>query len=184
MLATYWNLCLIHSYYFPWNQISSSTMGNHSGGSVPLGGWNMWLSSCNLHSVMSILKGYDLDLLYKLLCDILSGESFFPYCLSPIWTCCRHGIIIRTGIACQKIPCYMRDSACRWFIVENANIFRIYVEHFWIFPRERNCRILIGLCKEVLMNHPIMLLDRDNKGKLVPASFSYFLELLWEKNEF
>ena len=34
------------------------------------------------------------------------------------------------------------------------------------------------------MNHPIMFLDRDNKGKLVPASFSYFLELLLEKNKF
>ena len=29
-----------------------------------------------------------------------------------------------------------------------------------------------------------MFLDRDNKAKLVPASFSYFSELLWEKNEF
>ena len=24
--------------------------------------------------------------------------------------------IIRTGITCKKIPCYMHDSACRWFI--------------------------------------------------------------------
>ena len=70
----------------------------------------------------------------------------------------------------------MRDSACRWFIVENAKIFRSYVKHFLIFPRERNCKILIGLCKEVLMNHPIMFLDRNNKRQLVPASFSYFLE--------
>ena len=93
-------------------------------------------------------------------------------CVTNLFSHCR------TGITCKKIPCYMRDSACRWFIVENANIFRSYVKHFCIFPRERNCRILIGLCKEVFMNHPIMFLDRDNKGKLVPASFSYFLELL------
>ena len=72
----------------------------------------------------------------------------------------------------------MRDSACRWFIVENAKIFRSYVKHFLILPRERSSRILIGLCKEVFMNHPIMFLDQDNKGKLVSASFSYFLELL------
>ena len=26
------------------------------------------------------------------------------------------------------------------------------------------------------MNHPIIFLDRDNKTKLVPASFSFFLE--------
>ena len=72
----------------------------------------------------------------------------------------------------------MRDSACRWFIFENAKIFRFYVKHFKIFPRERNCRILIDLCKEVSMNHPIMFLDRGNKGKLLPACSSYFLELL------
>ena len=35
------------------------------------------------------------------------------------------------------------------------------------------------------MNHPIMFLDRDIKwSKLVPASFSYFLKLLWEKTKF
>ena len=34
------------------------------------------------------------------------------------------------------------------------------------------------------MNDPIMFLERDNKTKLVPASFSYFLELLWEKTDF
>ena len=61
----------------------------------------------------------------------------------------------------------MRDSACRWFIVENAKTFPSYVTHFLIFPRERNCRILIGLSREVFMNYPIMFLDRDNKGKLL-----------------
>ena len=34
-----------------------------------------------------------------------------------------HGTIIRTGITCKKISCYMRDSACRWFIVKKAKIF-------------------------------------------------------------
>ena len=78
----------------------------------------------------------------------------------------------------------MHDSACRWLIAKNAKIFRNYVKYFRVFPRERNCRILIGLCKEVFLNHPIMFLDRDNKMKLVPASFSYILELLLEKNKF
>ena len=40
----------------------------------------------------------------------------------------KHETIIRTGITCKKIPCYMRDSACRWFIVENAKVFRSYVK--------------------------------------------------------
>ena len=31
------------------------------------------------------------------------------------------------------------------------------------------------------MNHPILFVDRDNKTKLVPASFSCFLELSSEK---
>ena len=95
-----------------------------------------------------------------------------------------HGTIIRTGITCKNISCYMRNSACRWFIVENVKIFRSFVKHFLIFPREGNCRILIGLWKWIFMNHPIMFLDRDNKTKLVPVSFSYSLELLWEKNIF
>ena len=43
---------------------------------------------------------------------------------------CKHGIIIRTRITCKKIPCYMRDSACRWFIVKKPKIFQSYVKHF------------------------------------------------------
>ena len=87
-----------------------------------------------------------------------------------------HETIIRTGITCNKIFCYMHDSASRWLIVENAKIFRSYVKICWIFPRERNCRILIGLCKQVFMNQPLMLLYPDNKTKLVPASLSSFYE--------
>ena len=41
----------------------------------------------------------------------------------------------------------MRDSACRWVNVENAKKFLKLCEKILIFLRERNCRILIGLCK-------------------------------------
>ena len=34
-----------------------------------------------------------------------------------------HGTIIRTGITCKTIRCYIRDPACRWLIVKNAKIF-------------------------------------------------------------
>ena len=34
------------------------------------------------------------------------------------------------------------------------------------------------------MNHPIIFLDQDSKTKLVPDSFSCFLELICEKNKF
>ena len=40
------------------------------------------------------------------------------------------GTIIQKGITSKKIACYMRNSACRWFIVENAKIFRRYVKVF------------------------------------------------------
>ena len=35
----------------------------------------------------------------------------------------NHGTIIRTGITCKKVPCYMRASTCRWFIVKKAKIY-------------------------------------------------------------
>ena len=38
----------------------------------------------------------------------------------------NHETIIRTGITCNKIFCYKRDSACRWLIVENAKIFQSF----------------------------------------------------------
>ena len=42
----------------------------------------------------------------------------------------EHETIIRTGITCKKTPCYMCDSACRWFIVKKVEVFRSYVKHF------------------------------------------------------
>ena len=44
----------------------------------------------------------------------LNPESYLKFC---------HGTIIRTGITCKKIPCFMGDLACRWFIVKKAKIF-------------------------------------------------------------
>ena len=58
-----------------------------------------------------------------------------------------HGTKIRAETTYKKIRCYMGDSSCRWLIVENAKTFRSYVKIFLIFPRERNWRILIGLCE-------------------------------------
>ena len=56
----------------------------------------------------------------------LSGSSIRNLGLGPFFYSYYHfdhGTIIRTGITCEKIPCYMRDSACRWFIVKKAKIF-------------------------------------------------------------
>ena len=76
---------------------------------------------------------------------------------------------------------YMRDSACRRLIIENIKIFRSYVEHFWIFPHEE--LVWSGMVYANKLKYPIMFLYRNNKTKLVAVSFSYFLELLWEKKQ-
>ena len=39
----------------------------------------------------------------------------------------NHRTLIRKWITCKKSPCYMRDSACRWFIVKRAKLFWSYV---------------------------------------------------------
>ena len=70
-----------------------------------------------------------------------------------------HETIIRAGITCKKILCYMHDSACRWFIVQKAKIFWSYVKHFWILTGVRKRRILIGLCKQAFFNCPTIFLD-------------------------
>ena len=91
-----------------------------------------------------------------------------------------YGTITLTKKTCKKSPCYMRKSACKWRIVKKAKIFSSYVKHFWILAGVRNCRFLIGLCKQVFMKHLMIFPDRDNNTKLVPASFSYFLDFSWK----
>ena len=59
-----------------------------------------------------------------------TSRYYLKKTVSKVYYYSKHESIIRTGITCKKIPCYMRDSACRWFIVENAKIFRSYVKNF------------------------------------------------------
>ena len=35
----------------------------------------------------------------------------------------EHGAIIRRGVTCKKVHCYMRDSTCSCSIVEKGMIF-------------------------------------------------------------
>ena len=56
----------------------------------------------------------------------------------------NHGTIIRTVTICKKIPCYIRDSACKWFIVKKAKLFWGHVKHILIYEGVRKCRILTG----------------------------------------
>ena len=54
-----------------------------------------------------------------------------------LWSFSNHRTIIRTGIACKKIPCHMRNSACRWLIVKKAKIY-IYIFLSWVFFHEHS----------------------------------------------
>ena len=56
----------------------------------------------------------------------------------------NHGTIIRTVTICKKIPCYIRDSACKCFIVKKAKLFWGHVKHILIYEGVRKCRILTG----------------------------------------
>ena len=42
----------------------------------------------------------------------------------------KHGTRTQTRITCKKISCYMFDSVCKWFIVENVKTFQSYANHF------------------------------------------------------
>ena len=75
---------------------------------------------------------------------------------------------------------YARGSTRTWRIVKNTKIFWSYVKHFPILVGIWNWRILIGLCKYIFINPPIIFLNWDNKVKLVPASFSCFINLSWK----
>ena len=82
--------------------------------------------------------------------------------------------MLQTGIGCMKIPCYMGNAGCRWFIVKKAKIFWSYVKHFLFLAVLRKCRILIGICESAFFNSPTIFLDWHDKTKLVSASLSCF----------
>ena len=46
-----------------------------------------------------------------------------------------HGTIIRIRITCKKIPCYIRNSGCRWFILKKLKCFEVTLSIFE-FSRE------------------------------------------------
>ena len=72
-----------------------------------------------------------------LLCARESLQAFLPrYVRVASHAVLIHGTIIGTGITCNKTSCYMRDSACRWLIVENTKIFYVnkVMLKFFEFP--------------------------------------------------
>ena len=41
-----------------------------------------------------------------------------------------HGTIIQKGITCEKIPCYMRDSACSDLLLKMLKYFEVMLNIF------------------------------------------------------
>ena len=78
----------------------------------------------------------------------------------------NHGTIIGTGITCRKIPCYIRNSASRWFIVKKAKLFWSYLKHFWILAGVKKRRILIGLCTSLVLENFIVFYLRKIQFKM------------------
>ena len=74
---------------------------------------------CNI--IYRLLGQFQNKAAFKMVVSTL--RYFFIYLCIYLSILFMHGTIIRTGITCKKIPCYMRDSTCRWFIVKKAKIF-------------------------------------------------------------
>ena len=89
--------------------------------------------------------------------------------------------ITQRGIACMKIPCYICDSACSWFIAKIAKIVSSYVKHFWNLSSVGKCRILIGLCRKAFLNCPTIFFHRHNKLSYYQILFLTFKTLMKKK---
>ena len=61
----------------------------------------------------------------------------------------------------KKTPCYMHDSAWRWFIVKKAKMFWSYVKHFWILAgvRKKNVEFWMVCVDKLFLNCPTIFLD-------------------------
>ena len=106
--------------------------------------WRMYLSFPLIHSKTGTFRAH-FGWFAKMFITFLKYVSLV-WLLLPLLIVFM-GNIIRTGITCKKISCYLHESAYTWFNVKKVKIFWIYVKHFWVLPIVRKCRILIGLCK-------------------------------------
>ena len=58
--------------------------------------------------------------------SVISNHTYRILILGSEIGVLSHGTILQTGITCKKIPCYMHNSACRWFIVKKPKIAQPY----------------------------------------------------------
>ena len=47
----------------------------------------------------------------------------------------KHRRIIRAGMTCKNIPCYIHESACRWFIIKLLIYFKVMLKNIFEFYR-------------------------------------------------
>ena len=66
-----------------------------------------------------------------------------------------HGTIMRTRIAFNEIPCYMHDSACKWFIEKKLKYFEVtwnIFEFSWVWENAESCKITLQISLFELSN--------------------------------
>ena len=73
-----------------------------------------------------------------------SGHSLIASMIAPqeVQPKIHHGTIIRKGIPCKKIPCYMRKLACRWFIVKKLKYFEVMLNIFEFLRVRENVKFV------------------------------------------
>ena len=118
--------------------LSPKTGFNPLKGTVPI----IW-KPCNSFAIQINNRIYVIEILKKAATTLnpLNIADMTPKQYSFILVFSRskrvyYGTIIPAGITWNKMWCYMLYSACRWLTVENAKMFRSYIKHFWVFPRE------------------------------------------------
>ena len=91
----------------------------------------------------------------------------------------KHENIIQAGIACKKILCYMRDSACRWFIVKKAKIFWSYVKVGLSPSKKKNVICFIERSLKMMKNAFYFIL----KAVFVLKIVKFFVMTFWSSRE-
>ena len=97
----------------------------------------------------------------------INCSKYVLFCGIPMFF---HGTIIRTGITCKKLPCYILVGD---LLLKKLNYFKVMLNIFE-FSRVWENVVLISLSKSAFSNCSAIFLDERNKRKLVLASFSCF----------
>ena len=74
----------------------------------------------------------------------------------------------------------MRESTCKWCIIENAKIFLSYAKKFLKSPASKKGGISIGQCKYIFINLPIAFFDWHNKTSQLLAFLRSFMKKVYK----